>query len=140
MSRALLFSVFIFSTSCPAADFWLQDKNCAIAAAESRDVNIKRNLGALTIDFLNAQTPPIPFEGDEHSLSSIDGQGSWLETVSNREFRAWGWCFMINGDIPETMPGETYLQSPTDLVLWFYGFAKNLDGVWVSQCENPCSE
>lgn len=74
------------------------------------------------------------FKADEDGVYEIEGPTNDIEILSERELRAWGWCYELNGSVPETMPAVTLLTSDQDRVTWFYGFAHYKDGEWVAQC------
>ena len=65
-----------------------------------------------------------------HSTSKIK---MLLEILSEREMKAYGWCYSINGEVPEAFPDEVAL-GPQDKVVWFFAYAHYLAGEWISQC------
>ena len=120
-------------------------KPCADKVYISKDIIFDKSLslGEITINLLKDHG--FDFVGETYGINQIDGtpiKGSDLEVISNSEMKAYGWCFSINGIIPESYPNMIYPDT-NDNVIWFYAFAHYLDGEWVAQCklasrENGC--
>ena len=94
-----------------------------------------KSLGFLSVTTLTRYG--IPFIGTEAGLHSIRGTVTGdkaLEVVSNRELRAYGWCFHLNGKEPAELADQVFLQSSSDTVQWFFAYAHYLDGKWVAMC------
>lgn len=80
----------------------------------------------------------ISYQGNEAGLNSAFGSPiglEALEVISEREMRSYGWCFAIDGIIPEVYPDQLLLSNVKSEIKWFFGFAHFLDGQWISQCE-----
>src|SRR5690606_8402085 len=94
-----------------------------------------RNVGELTIETLKKFG--IPFKGTYEGLSSAFdtpvGDGA-LEVISDQEMRAYGWCYSVDGNAPETYPHEAFIGPETKSVVWHFGFARYSQGQWVTQC------
>ena len=88
---------------------------------ELRD--LPQNLGAATMATLEASG--LQYLGSEKGINQIDhspiGRDA-IEFISPTEMYSYGWCYQINGVIPEVYPQEIELTSQ-DEVVWFYGFA-----------------
>ncbi len=97
---------------------------------------LPQNLGKATLVSLEASG--LQYQGTEQGINQINhspiGRRA-IELVSATEMYSYGWCYQINGVIPEVYPQQIEL-SPQDEVVWFYGFAHYLNGAWVSQCED----
>jgi hypothetical protein len=97
---------------------------------------LPRNLGVATVTSLEASG--LQFQGTERGINQINhspiGRGS-MEIISATEMYSYGWCYSVNGVIPEGYPHEIELNAD-DQVVWFYGFAHYQNGEWISQCED----
>lgn len=80
----------------------------------------------------------VPFQGTDRGLNTIFGipkQDQTLEILSDSDMRAYGWCFDIDGEAPETYADEISLHEGMKKVRWFHGYAEMKKGQWVSQCQ-----
>ncbi len=91
------------------------------------------HVGDLTIATLNKYK--IPFHGYPEGMASVFGFGNYMETLADNEFRAYGWCFKVDGVMPEVFPYEAYLTPETKTISWIYGYSHFKNGEWLSQCE-----
>ncbi len=94
-----------------------------------------QSLGAFTLDALDSLG--LEYQGNERGINSIEGSVigmDALEVLSDSQMRAYGWCFSINGEVPEIFADEISLVSAEDKIVWFFAFAHYLDGQWVAQC------
>ena len=97
---------------------------------------LPQNLGKATITTLTASG--LQYQGTEQGINQINNSPMGLaamEVISATEMYSYGWCYQINGVIPEVYPQEIELSSQ-DEVVWFYGFARLENGQWISQCED----
>ncbi|MEZ4743044.1 MAG: DUF4430 domain-containing protein [Bdellovibrionota bacterium] len=95
-----------------------------------------RSLGDLTVElFDNENIAYIGTSQGIHSINRLPNESETLEMISSSEMRAYGWCFELNGDLPEHYANEVILASDSDKIVWFFGFAHYLNGQWISQCE-----
>lgn len=79
----------------------------------------------------------LPFTGSENGILSIRNTVTGdraLEVVSDREMRAYGWCFLVNGYEAKKMPSQIPLSSSSERITWFFGYAHYRDGKWISMC------
>lgn len=98
-------------------------------------LSMKTNAGQFTVDTLEERG--IPFQGEERGMNSIFNTPVGLEAMevlSDREMLAYGWCYSVNGFEPALYPNEVIL-GPEDEVKWWFGYARFLNGEWISQCE-----
>ena len=99
----------------------------------SRDFS---NVGQATISTL--ETFEIQFQGTEAGLNSAFGTPIGMEAMeilSDTEMRSYGWCFEVDGQVPNSFPNAIALSRVQQEVRWFYAYAHYLNGEWVSQCE-----
>jgi len=93
------------------------------------------NVGQMSIETL--EKFKIDFKGSESGLNSAFGSPTGLdamEVLSDNEMRSYGWCFEVDGKVPENYPDSISLMN-VKKVRWFFGYAHYLNGNWISQCE-----
>lgn len=94
------------------------------------------DVGEATVMTLSSKR--IPFEGTEGTINTIMGipkKNESFEIISNTEMRAYGWCFDVDGEIPEEYPNQIPLDEGMKKIRWFHGYAEMKEGQWVSQCQ-----
>lgn len=94
------------------------------------------NVGEMSLKVLDDHG--IPYQGTSAGLNQLFDTPIGLdamEVVSDNEMMAYGWCFEIDGTIPEVFADKVPVKSTTKVVTWFYGYAHFLNGEWISQCE-----
>ncbi len=93
------------------------------------------HVGAATVELLERFA--VDYVGTDAGLNSAfgtpTGQAS-MEVISAQEFRSYGWCYDVDGRVPEAYPNQVSLQGVRH-VRWFFAFAHYRNGDWVSQCE-----
>lgn len=92
-------------------------------------------IGDLTVETLKKFN--VPYTGSAEGLNSVFNTpvgAAAIEQVSALEFRSYGWCFAVNGVAPEIYPHQYPVTPEVKSVTWTYGFARNLNGKWVTQC------
>lgn len=93
-----------------------------------------QNVGGLTIQVL--KDSGIPYLGTEKGLAQVLSSPIGLdamETVSETEIMAYGWCYEVDGVLREEFPNEASLNG-VKKIRWFYGYAHYRSGVWIAQC------
>jgi hypothetical protein len=91
-------------------------------------------VGEASITALKLQS--VLFIGNVAGINAIFGTPigmDAMEVVSDREYRAYGWCYQVNGVSPEVMPDQLRV-SGEDKIQWWFGHATNLSGEWIEQC------
>jgi hypothetical protein len=48
--------------------------------------------------------------------------------------KAYGWCFRLNGEVPELMANEVTDLRENDVIEWYYAYAHYRGGQWIAQC------
>ncbi len=79
----------------------------------------------------------LPFQGSEGGISELAGLGQENEIISKSEMKAWGWCFALDGVVPDTLTNQTPVIKQTSKIEWFYAYAHYKDGDWIEQCARP---
>lgn len=127
--------ILLFSFQAQAQLTITSHDNSAVFKYEISDSDLGQSLGALTIKALEQHT--IPYQGSEQGLNSVFNSPNGLDAmvvISDFEMKAYGWCFELNGLIPEVYPDEILIESKSDQIDWFWGYAHYQDGVWIGQC------
>lgn len=94
-----------------------------------------RSIGAVTIEAFDAHKTV--YVGNAIGIHSIRGSVTGdraLEVLSDREMRAYGWCYSVNGVQPDDYPNDILVKDDSEIILWFFGFAHYRDGKWISYC------
>lgn len=90
------------------------------------------HLGIVTVNAFDQES--LKYEGGPYGITKINELGGKMEVLSDTEMKAYGWCFSIDGLVPETMADETEVTSPDSVIVWFYAYAHYKDGQWIGQC------
>lgn len=120
------FAAFVTIQNPCAQEAWLQ--------VEVADV-VGQSIGKITVEVL--EQSKLPFVGSEGGISSIQGtpvSEKSLEIVSDKEMRAYGWCYLVDGFKPSLMPDQLKVSQADSQIVWFFGYAQYLNGQWVTMC------
>ncbi len=93
------------------------------------------NVGEVSLKVLEANQ--VPYQGVAAGFNQIFGSAIGLdamEVISDTEMMAYGWCFEVDGEVPEVLADKVPVNNNTKIVSWFYGYAHFLNGEWVAQC------
>jgi hypothetical protein len=99
-----------------------------------------QSVGALTLEVF--EQSQITYLGSVEGINSINKtpMGSdALEVISDRNMRAYGWCYAIDSEVSEGLAHEQMIKHDQSHLVWFFGFANYIDGNWVTMCE-PTAE
>lgn len=58
----------------------------------------------------------------------------YTEIVGPREFRAYGWCYSVDGVSPDLLADEYALSGSEGIIRWYFGYATRMDQTWELQC------
>ncbi len=97
--------------------------------------DISESVGKISVDIFEAHN--IPFVGSEEGMAMIANSPMGLdamEVLSDTKMRAYGWCFSINGVIPDVLASKSYLTSQNDYISWFYAYSTYDSGIWLDYC------
>lgn len=92
-------------------------------------------VGDISLDFYTELN--INYQGTREGIQqliNIPSKENELIILSNKEMLAYGWCYQINGEVPEEYPHKIPTL-PGDQIVWFFAYSRYLEGKWVSQCE-----
>ena len=98
--------------------------------------DISESVGKTTLDLLDFYG--ISYVGTENGIHSIQNSpigDDAIEVLSETRLRAYGWCFSINGVIPDKLASMVNFQSASDHLRWFYAYSTYDNGVWVDYCK-----
>lgn len=101
-------------------------------------VDLSQSVGEISIEIFQANK--IPYVGVPEGFNSILNTPigiDAIEVVSDTELRAYGWCYTVNGKIPEEMPHQKHLVSQSDKLIWFYGYSTNKNNEWQDDYCSP---
>jgi hypothetical protein len=90
------------------------------------------NVGNLSIEAFDAGG--VPYEGGASGVSKIFDMGQDIEIISDWEMKAYGWCFSIDGLVPDTMADTTPVTNQESIIQWFYAYAHYDRDNWIAQC------
>lgn len=134
--KATILASIMLSTSLSAVTFDVIGACSNTPLYEGRfRTDIGENVGTLSMEFFEDQS--IPYTGGVNGFSSINHSPMGLdaiEVLSTTKMRAYGWCFSINGVVPNTIASETYLTKQNDYISWFYAYSTYDQGVWTDYC------
>lgn len=89
-----------------------------------------------TLTDLQAQGK-LKFIGSEASVESINELSTHQEFVDATHLRVYGWCYQVDGKIPDVIAGEFTLTSSQRKLLWYFAYA-TFDtslGQWTEGCK-----
>ena len=140
MKTIILFSLFAFYSTSNATVFRVN----GFAPILEKEIEIQagQTVSEVTLRELKIakdQKAIVDFKADSLFLrvieTSTDGKldQKWT-TQSESEVRAFGWCFAINDQVPDTLPDEYALTGTEKSITWFYSYASRIYGRWTTQC------
>jgi len=134
--KSLLLSVLIFMSAQSIAITWEVIEPCLdqpqfYGEYDQKDLDI--SVGDTTVAIFDKFE--IPYLGNRIGIGSINMSpvgDEALEVISDDTMRSHGWCYSINGVVPEVYPSEIQFTSNDDHLTWFYCYALYEKGVWKS--------
>ncbi len=91
-------------------------------------------IGDVSIDFFEKEG--LQWDGSRigvEQLIEIPTEDNELVILSDKEMLAYGWCYSVNGEVPEEYPHKITIL-PGDRIVWYFAYSRYLEGKWVSQC------
>lgn len=130
----LLTSLFIVlvSLNAYALTFKVIGKNSEVLFSSTTEVSLPQTVGQISVENFNKNQ--IPFVGDIDGIVNIYRIESELDLISDTDMKAYGWCYSINGIVPEDFVHKVNVTAQETELVWFYGYAYYKSGEWVSQC------
>lgn len=102
------------------------------------NADLTQSVGANSVAIFDQNK--VPYIGVAEGFNSIINTPIGLDTievVSDNELRAYGWCYSVNGRLPEGMPGQVHFTSQSDVLVWFYAYSTNKNGEWMDDYCSP---
>lgn len=133
---SLLTFCLFFSFSGFAVTFKVLDPCSGSPVLEKQLRSDQTNVGEVTNEFLSQAFND--YVGSPLGVNTVLGTPTGLdalEILSRSQMRSYGWCYSVNGIVPEVYPSNFVLSEKDQSVVWFYGFAFYDSGSWLSQCE-----
>lgn len=99
------------------------------------DVQNEITLGDLTIKVLDSHQ--LPYKGDRRGIAQIENSPigrDAVEIISPTQYRAYGWCFHVDGFEPAEMPDQIQVTKGTKKIKWFYASSLYDNGEWKDYC------
>jgi hypothetical protein len=94
-----------------------------------------QNLGQLTKQTLVENN--IIHEGTDKKISTIYNipqEDQKIEIISDQQMYAYGWCFSVNGKVPDSY-GDKIEVTDNDVIIWYLAGSHYNRGEWLSMCE-----
>lgn len=135
----LLLSLLLFGLSLEAKSLTLLVQDPCTESnwlATTFPLEAKQSVGELTITALTQAQ--IAYKGSATGIASIRDTvvgDQALEIISDREMRAYGWCYRLNGVVPEALADQVYVTTDQDQIEWFFAYAHYRDGEWRDYCQ-----
>ena len=139
--KTFLYSIVIFSTQIFFNQAYALNFDvigpCSDKAVYSGifKADIAQNIGVISMDIFNMYK--IPYSGSEEGMRSIINTpvgDDAIEVLSDTKMRAYGWCFSINGFIPDKLSSQSFLTKQNDYISWFFAFSTYDQGIWTDYC------
>lgn len=94
--------------------------------------DLPTTVGVVSTEMFNASA--VPYEGGVYGISKLYDLGQDIDVLSDNEMKAYGWCFSLDGAVPDTMPDQTAIAEQDAAITWYYSYAHYKDGNWIGQC------
>lgn len=130
--RLLAAFIVLVSLNAYALTSKVIGKNSEVLFSAATEVALPQTVGQISVEFFNKNQ--IPFVGDIDGIVSIYDINSELELISDTDMKAHGWCYSVNGVVPEDFVHKVSVSKQETELVWFYGYAYYQAGEWVSQC------
>ena len=125
--------LMVSSLETMAVEFQVKGREGETLFSGESKIEKSSNVGEITVGILTKNE--IPFDGSELGIREMFELTNELDIISKKEMKAWGWCFSINGEVPETLTHETPVEKNESKIVWFFAYAHYLEGEWISQCQ-----
>lgn len=107
-------------------------KNGTPLLNHSRISTLPSHVGQISVEVFDEKS--VTYQGGIFGISAMFGLGQDIEVISDSEMKAHGWCFALDGAVPETMPDQTPVARQDSTIVWYYAYAHYKDGAWIGQC------
>lgn len=125
-------SLCFMLTQAGAISFKVIGKNREVLLRQEKSVGLPSSIGQISLDIFDDKK--IPYVGGVYGFASLFNLGQDIDVISDTEMKAYGWCYSVDGLVPETMADQTVLGHQDAVIEWYYAYAHYKDGVWIGQC------
>jgi len=143
MSKSLLLALIVIShflvflsPSVLAVTIRVQDPCSEKNWLETEiSANKKQNIGELSIQAM--EDNGIEFIGTATGINSINGSVTGLdalEVLGDKEMKAYGWCYKVDGIEPSVLPHKLFIKTGEEKIHWFFAYSHYLNGNWITMC------
>jgi hypothetical protein len=132
MRLRIFWIISCFCVTSNAITLQVIGKNSEPLFAIESNESVPSNIGKISTDIFDKQK--IDYDGSIDGITKLFDLGQEIEVISKTEIKAHGWCFSIDGFVPETMSDETPVLQQDSVIRWYYAFAHYKDGQWIGQC------
>lgn len=133
---SLTFVLILFPYKSLALQFEIQDVCTGHSLYLEKVEGEYLEVGSLTTSLLDKLG--VEYVGSDLGINTMLGTPTGdeaLEIINRLEMRSYGWCYEVDGQVPEVLPPYYSLNKNSKKVTWFFGFAYYKAGNWLSQCE-----
>ena len=126
--------VFAFLVSLHAQALQLQviGKNHEILFQKQLMGGLPKSVESITVMAFEAYS--VPYAGNPNGIFSIYGLSSELEIISADEQRLYGWCYSIDGYIPNALGKDLYIHKEKATLTWFYAYTHFKNKAVIEKC------
>ncbi len=115
-----------------AIAFKVIGKNGMVLLHQKKSVKLPSSIGQISIDIFDPLK--IPYVGGVFGFASLFDLGQDTEVISDTEMKAYGWCYSVDGHVPDTMADQTILNHQEAVIEWYFAYAHYKNGEWIGQC------
>jgi hypothetical protein len=135
MKIYLISTLILFSLTTQAITWEVLGKGkTAIARGSILHTDLTQSAGKILFEQM-LLSPLLNFDGDETGINTLNGLKSETEFSTEEKWvKAYGWCYSINGIVPDDYAHQVYFQSNEDHFRWFYAYAYYINGKWIKMC------
>ena len=124
--------VVLFSFTSNALTFKVIGKDNEVLFQTETETTVPQTVGQISVELFNQNK--IPFVGDIDGIVSVYEMGSYLDLISDTDMKAYGWCYSVNGVVPEDFVHKVNISAQETELIWFYAYAYYKAGDWIAQC------
>lgn len=132
MKHLLILPLVFFSISASAITVKIYgpcSEDPVFTSVEEIDPQV--SAGAFSVQvFEKYQIPYIGSELGFNSIINTPTDRNSIEIVSKNELRAYGWCYSVDGKLPEQMPHEIFFTPKNTELVWFYSYSTYKNDQW----------
>lgn len=133
--------LILFSLNTTATLFEIKDSCSEVPVFSTKVTQKYETAGKLSLAVLRENN--IQHLSSEFGISQIMNSPIGLdamEVLSDTMMRSHGWCYSIDGEVPELLMNEVNLTGKEKVITWFMGYSTYIgdpvsgDAIWEGQC------